>query len=75
MRGVQLTLKSSGCTSVVTRQTYLRDLSRNSPPDKRPRMDGGGSDDKQKAEVEVVMSAKEKRKAEAAGSHARVWCL
>ena len=38
-----------------------------SPPDKRPRMDGGSSDDsKKKGQVEVVLSAKDKRKAEAA---------
>ena len=39
------------------------------PPDKRPRMDGD-SDAKKTAEVEVVMSAKDKRKAEAAAKKA-----
>jgi len=38
-----------------------------SAPDKRPRMDGGISDDsKKKGQVEVVLSSKDKRKADAA---------
>ena len=41
-------------------------------PEKRPRMDGGSADEsKKKGEVEVVMSAKDKRKAEAAAKKVR----
>jgi tRNA-binding EMAP/Myf-like protein len=43
-----------------------------SAPEKRPRMDGGSTDEsKKKGEVEAVMSAKDKRKAEAAAKKVR----